>query len=257
MFQHLKLTRPLAVFDLETTGTEPATDRIVEISIIKIQPDGTSETKTRRLNPTVPIPPDATKIHHITDADVAEAPTFKQVAKGINDYLAGCDLCGYNLVRFDLRLLRAEFQRVGIDFPLDGRAIIDPMMIFHKYEPRHLAAAVRFYLDKDHSNAHSAEADAKVTVELLDAMLTRYPELPRTPQEMQVLLKPDMAVDIEGKFRQVGNEVQFTFGQYRGRPLDWVAQTDPAFIKWMLTKDFHEDTKRVAKEALVRAGNAG
>ena len=108
MFQHLKLTRPLAVFDLETTGTDPATDRIVEISIIKIQPDGTSETKTRRLNPTIPIPGDATKIHHITDANVADAPTFKQVAKGINDYLAGCDLCGYNLVRFDLRLLRAE-----------------------------------------------------------------------------------------------------------------------------------------------------
>ena len=257
MFQNLKLTRPLAVFDLETTGTDPATDRIVEISIIRIQPDGTSETKTRKLNPTIPIPAEATKIHKISDADVANEPTFKQVAKGINDYLSRCDLCGYNLVRFDLRLLRAEFQRVGIDFVLEGRAIIDPMMIFHKYEPRNLEAAVKFYLNREYVNAHSAEADVRVTAEILDAMLSRYADLPRTPQDMQVLLKPETAVDVEGKFRLVGDQIQFSFGQYRGRPLDWVCQADPGFIKWMLGKDFHEDTKRVAREALERAGNTG
>lgn len=263
MFQNLKLTRPLAVFDLETTGTDPASDRIVEISIIKCLPDGTSETKTKRINPTIPIPPDATKVHHITDADVANEPTFKQYAKGIHDYLEGCDLCGYNLLRFDLRLLRAEFQRVGMDFNLEGRAIIDPMTIYHKFEPRDLTAAVRFYLDRDHSQvAHGAEADAKATADLLDVMIGKYAEhpkspLPNSPEAMQVFLKPEYAEDAEGKFRRVEGEIRFTFGQYRGRPLDWVAQSDPGFIKWMLAKDFHEDTKRVAREALVRAGNAG
>ncbi|MFO0935592.1 MAG: 3'-5' exonuclease [Gemmataceae bacterium] len=261
MFQHLKLTRPLAVFDLETTGTKPESDRIVEICIIKIMPDGSSETKTRKLNPTIPIPPEATAVHKITDADVANEPTFKQVAKTLNEYLTGCDLCGYNLVRFDLRLLRAEFQRVGIDFQLDGRAIIDPMMIYHKYEPRDLSAAARFYLNRDHQNAHQAEADVKVTIEILDAMIAKYQNMPAdsklenladTPQGLQGLLKPDMAVDVEGKFRKVDDQIQFTFGQYRGQPLDTVAKNDPGFIKWMLAKDFHEDTKRVAREALER-----
>ena len=257
MLANLTLTRPLAVFDLETTGTDPGKDRIVEICVIKFHPDGSQEKKVRRINPTIPIPPEATEVHKITDEDVANEPTFKQLAKGLNDFLAGCDLCGFNLVRFDLRLLRAEFQRVGIDFPLEGRAIIDPMMIFHKYEPRDLSAASLFYLNREHKNAHSAEADVIVTAEILNAMLARYETLPKTPEGMQTLLQPETAVDVEGKFRTVEGEIRLSFGQYRGRALDWVARSDPGFLQWMLSKDFHEDTKRVAREALVRVGNGG
>lgn len=263
MFQHLKLTRPLAVFDLEATGIKPETDRIVEICIYKCLPDGTCIPKSRLINPTIPIPADAIKVHHITDEMVREAPTFKQVAKGMLEFLDGCDLCGYNLVKYDLRLLRMEFKRAGLVFNLDGRNIVDPMMIFHKYEKRDLTAAAKFYVNEDHADAHRAEPDVKVTVKILDEMVRRYSampnkedNLPNTPEALQILLKPECAEDADGKFRRVEGVIQFTFGQYRGRPLEWVAKSDPDFIRWMLGKDFSEDTKRVARDALMQAGNA-
>jgi DNA polymerase-3 subunit epsilon len=264
MFQHLKLSRPLAVFDLEATGTDPATDRIVEICIYKFLPDGTCIPKSRLINPTIPIPPDAIDIHHITDEMVKDAPTFKQVAKGMLEFLEGCDLCGYNLVRYDLRLLRMEFKRAGLDFNLDGRNIVDPMMIYHKYEKRDLTAAAKFYVNEDHADAHRAEPDVKVTVKILDEMVRRYAVMPKaedclpnTPEGLQVLLKPECAEDADGRFRRIEGEIRFTFSkQYRGQSLDWVAKSDPGFLRWMLASDFSEDTKRVVREALVRAGNA-
>src|SRR5262245_4490625 len=166
VFQHLSLQRPLAVVDLETTGVDPQRDRIVEISVLRFTPPIDRVHRTRRLNPGIPIPTEATQIHGITDEDVADEPGFAEVAPSLLAFLDGCDLCGYNLKRFDLRVLVAEFERAGLTFDLEGRSIIDPMQIFHHYERRDLGAAVQFYLNRDQENGHSAESDVAATADV-------------------------------------------------------------------------------------------
>jgi len=260
MFRHLKLSRPLAVIDLETTGVQPKTDRIVEISVLKLW-NGDRKHHTRRLNPEMPIPPEATVIHGIADADVANEKTFAQIAVDLERYLEDCDLCGFNLRRYDMRLLYAEFERVGIAWNLEGRAVLDPLEIYHEFEKRDLTAAVKFYLEREHEGAHGAEADVLATEELIDAMLQKYDDLPRTVGELSQRYSNPNKLDIEGKFIQIEGVVQFTFGKCRGQPLSAVASNDENYLRWLLKADFPDDAKAIIQKALdevsaIKASNS-
>jgi DNA polymerase III subunit epsilon len=257
MFTNLALERPLAVIDVETTGTNPQVDRIVEISVLKVYPSGERQQRTRRINPGIPIPAEASAVHGIKDADVADQPKFAQVAAGLISFLDGCDLCGFNLKKFDLRVLHAEFARASVPFSLANRAVVDPMEIYHRKEPRNLAAALRFYCDRDHDDGHRAEADVLATAEVLDAMLGRYPDLPRTVAGLQTELKSSNAVDTSGFFIRVEGEVRFANGKHRGQPLDAVARHSPDYLSWMLRQDFFEDTKTMVRRALQRTQLSG
>jgi DNA polymerase-3 subunit epsilon len=244
----LNLTKPLCFFDLETTGTDIANDRIVEISIVKLKLDGNKQVYTRRVNPTIPIHPEATAVHGITDADVANEPTFKELAKEIYSLLGGCDMAGYNILRFDLPLLVEEMLRAGApQFPHPDTKFVDAMSIFHKYEPRDLSAAAKFYCDIDFENAHSAEADTMKTVEILNAQLEKY-ELDSNIDNLQeISTQGREIIDYAGKFtRNEAGEIVFNFGKIQGkRVID-----DPEYVNWMLTKDFTHDTKNKAKQIL-------
>ena len=253
MFRHLKLERPLAVLDLETTGIDSQKDRIVEICVLRFSPPDKRELRTQRLNPGISIPAEATAIHRIRNVDVAEQPSFSDIAPKLLRFLDDCDLCGYNLKRFDLPMLYAEFERAGFMLNLAGRSIIDPMQIFHHYERRDLAAAVQFYLGHEHENGHSAEADVEAMAKVLAAMLDRYEELPRSVNDLHKQFVNPGAVDLGERFTCVDGEIRFCFGKYRGQPLDAVARSSPAYLKWMLAQDFGSDTKRVVTDALKRS----
>ncbi len=250
--KHLELDRPLAVFDLETTGIDPAEDRIVEIAVLRIEPGGGRESRTRRINPERPIPPPATAIHGIRDEDVRDAPTFRQIARGLLDFLDGADLCGFNVVRFDLPLLERELRECGLDLGLDGRRVIDAMMIFHRKERRDLTAAVRFFLDREHSTAHSAESDVAVTAEVLEAQLARYEDLPRGVAGLDAWIRrvPADAVDARGKFVWQDGEAVFGFGKYKGRSLREIAERQPDYLQWIVESDFPDDARELVRGAL-------
>jgi DNA polymerase-3 subunit epsilon len=252
MFINLSLDRPLAVIDLETTGTDPMADRIVEISVLKFFPDGCIDHRTRRVNPGMPIPEEASAIHGIRDADVATEPRFARIAAGLVDFLDGCDLCGFNIKRFDLRVLLAEFGRVRIEFPLFHRVIIDPMEIFHARERRDLTAAVWFYCGRKHVEAHGAAADALAAAKVLDAMLAHYQDLPKTVEGFRDCTGGE-AVDPDGCFVRSQGQVLFRFGKHRGRRLDDVARDHSSYLTWMLQGSFFEDTKEMVREALHRS----
>lgn len=255
MFNHLTLERPLAFVDLETTGVDPEKDRIVEISVLRFNPPDRRVLRTRRVNPGIPIPAEATGIHGIGDADIADKASFSEIAPNLLRFLDGCDLCGYNLKRFDLRMLYAEFERAGLILDLEGRSIIDPMQIFHQYERRDLAAAVKFYLGHAHKNGHSAESDVEATAKVLAAMLDRYEDLPRSVSGLHKQFMDPGAVDLGERFTRVEGEIRFRFGKYRGQPLDAVARNSPDYLKWMLAQEFGSDTKRVVTDALKRAAH--
>jgi DNA polymerase III subunit epsilon len=255
VFRHLTLSRPLAVVDLETTGTRARTDRIVEISVLKIEPTGERDQRTRRVNPGIPIPAEATAIHGIRDEDVRDCPGFGQLARGLAAFLGDSDLCGFNLAGFDSQMLDAEFKRAGVDFKLDGRVMLDPMKVFHRYEKRDLTAAVRFYLNRDHAGAHGAEADVLATAELLDAMCERYADLPRTPEGIQGLYRDPHVIDSSGRFRRdEEGKARFTFGKYRGARLYDVAVADTPYCQYLLAQDFPADAKELMKAAVHAAG---
>jgi DNA polymerase-3 subunit epsilon len=262
----LNLKKPLAVFDLETTGVNVATDRIVEISILKINPDSTQETYTQRINPEMRIPREATMIHGISDKDVQDCSTFIQLAPEINQFLTDCDLAGYNLLKFDVPLLVEEFLRAEIDFSLMDRNIIDVQNIFHKMEPRTLRAAYKFYCGKELIFAHSAEADATATLDILKAQLDIYKETEYTENDgtPSIPVKNDMKalhdfsfytrnVDLVGHvvFNDKQQEV-FNFGKYKGRPVEEVFQKEPAYFDWMMKSQFPLSTKRVIKAIKMR-----
>jgi DNA polymerase-3 subunit epsilon len=254
MLKNLTLERPLAVLDLETTGTDPDKDRIVEVSVLRLSPGREAEHWTRRVNPGVPIPPAATAVHGITETDVADAPRFAEVVQDLLAFLDGCDLCGFNLKRFDLRLLYTEVARAGLTLPLAGRALVDPMEIFHAYEPRDLSAAVRFYCGREHENAHAAAADVLATVAVLDAMVARYADLPRDVAGLHQRFKDSKSLDSSGHFVRVQGEIRFAFGKYRGQPLDVIARTKPDYLEWMLKENFFDDTKAIVRDALKKWG---
>jgi len=248
----LQLTRPIVCFDLETTGIDPASDRIVEISILRLEPDGTRLTRTRRINPGRPIPEEATAVHGIRDEDVADAPSFRQVAKGLLELLEGADLTGFNVARFDIPLLDREFRDCKLNLALDQRRIVDAMTIFHRMEPRDLSAATRFYLDREHTGAHGAEADVQASFEILEAQLTRYEELPDSVDGLDAWIRrvPDNAADQSGKFVHEDGRVVFNFGKHKGKPLAEVAASMPDYLQWILGSDFPDDAKQVVRDAL-------
>jgi DNA polymerase III subunit epsilon len=254
MLKNIELDRSLVVLDLETTGRRAQVDRIVEISTLKLKPDGTSKLLTRRLNPGMPIHPEATAVHGITDADVANEAPFEVIAERLEGYLNGCDLCGYNIWSFDLKILIAEFRRVGRTLPMQGRRIIDPMRIFHKREPRDLTAAMRFYRGMEHEGAHKADADVLAALLVLDGQADRYDDLPRTVAELHEYMDYPDVVDPDGKFvRRDDGAIVVAFGKYNGEPLAVVARSDPAYLAWIIKADFSPEAKSAAQTALATA----
>lgn len=253
----LQLTRPLVCFDLETTGIDPASDRIVEISILRVEPDGTRQTRTRRINPGRPIPKGATAVHGISDEDVADAPSFRQIARGLLEFLDGADLAGFNVARFDIPLLEREFRDCELNPGFDQCRVVDSMTIFHRMEPRDLSAATRFYLDREHTGAHGAEADVAASFEILEAQLARYEDLPDTVDALDAWLRrvPENAADQSGKFVQEDGRVLFNFGKHKGKPLAEVAANAPDYLQWILGSDFPDDAKQFVRDALD--GQAG
>ncbi|MDR1780953.1 MAG: 3'-5' exonuclease [Tannerella sp.] len=250
----LNLTNPLVFFDLETTGISIIHDRIVEISLLKIYPDGTEESKTRRINPGIPIPAEATKVHGITDEDVKDCPPFKAIARSLASLIEGCDLAGFNSNRFDIPLLAEEFLRAGIDIDLNKRKFIDVQTIFHKMEQRTLSAAYKFYCNKDIDNAHSAEGDVKATYEVLQAQLDRYPELKNDISALSEFSSYNNNVDFAGRmiYNEKGEEV-FNFGKHKGLLVrDVLTVIDPNYYTWVINGDFALDTKQKLTEIRKR-----
>lgn len=251
----LNLKRPIVFFDLETTGVDTSKDRIVEISMIKVMPDGSKDVKTRRVNPEMPIPAEATAVHGITDEDVKNEPTFRQLAKSLAQFIQGCDFGGFNSNRFDLPLLVEEFLRVGVDVDLKCRKFVDVQNIFHKKEQRTLVAAYKFYCDKDLTDAHSAAADTMATYEVLCAQLDRYDDLENDIDFLAEFSEREKAVDYAGRivYNEQGVEV-FSFGKYRGQSVEEVFRREPSYYAWMMEGDFPLYTKKVITEIRMRAG---
>ena len=266
----LNLTRPLAFFDLETTGVKVATDRIVEICIHRLNVDGTTKTKTLLINPGVPIPPEVTAIHGITDDDVKDAPKFRDVAHELAHFLENCDLAGFNSNHFDIPLLVEEFLRADVDFDLKGRRFIDVQNIFHKMEPRNLYAAYKFYCNKDLENAHSAEADTIATYEILKAQIDRYQDVPYRDRYGKVTESPvandvkslsdfsftSRNVDLIGHvvFNDKNREV-FSFGKHKGKAVEDVFRDEPSYYDWMMKSEFPLSTKKVITSIKLRGFN--
>ena len=242
----LNLKKPIVFFDLETTGVDILHDRIVEISLIKILPDGQEIEKTRRVNPEMPIPAEATAVHHITDEDVAGEPTFRQIARSLANELTGCDIAGFNSNRFDVPMLDQEFQRSGVKFDFTKARFIDVQTIFHKKEQRTLVAAYKFYCGKDLDGAHSANADTRATYEVLMAQLDRYDDLPNDMDALAEYSCQNKNVDLMGRliYDDQRREV-INFGKYKGQLAADVLRRDPGYFAWIQQGDFPSDTKRV------------
>ena len=249
----LKLTRPLVFFDLETTGTNITHDRIVEISIVKLMPDGTVVERSRRLNPEMPIPAEATAVHHITDDDVAGEPTFRQVAASLSKLLQGCDIAGFNSNRFDIPLLDQEFHRAGVDFDLNGVRFVDVQTIYHKKEPRTLVAAYRYYCGKELEEAHSALADTRATMEVLMAQLDVYDDLPVELDGLSEFANPNRNVDLLGRLIYDDNKREvINFGKYKGRLAEEMLASDPGYYNWIMQGDFAQNTKNAFTRIKMR-----
>ena len=244
----MKLTSPLVFFDLETTGTQPNADRIVQFACVKRYPDGKEVEWETLVNPGCPIPPEASSIHGITNEQVADAPTFAALAPKLVRALDGCDLGGFNVRRFDIPMLLAEFARAGQSFSIDSRAIIDAMSIFYLQEPRDLSAAVKFYLLQEMTGAHNALNDVRATLRVFDAQTKRY-KLPDTASGVSELCAGD-SVDLAGKLVWKEGEVTVAFGKQKGKALRWLAKNDRGFLDWMLRGEFDADTKAIVSQAL-------
>lgn len=253
---NIKLTRPIVFFDLETTGLNIGHDHIVEISLIKIFPDEHRESFTQRVNPGIHIPEEATAVHGISDADVADKPLFKDVARRIADMIQGCDLGGFNSNKFDIPMLAEEFMAVGMtDVDLRRSNFIDVQVIFHKKEQRTLTAAYKFYCDKDLEGAHGAFADTSATVDVFMAQLNRYADLPKDIKGLADFSQMSRNVDFAGRFVYDANGVEtFNFGKHKGKSVEQVLRTEPSYFDWMMNGDFSRDTKRVLTEIRLRMG---
>lgn len=253
----IQLKRPLVIFDIESTGLSPRADRIIELAALRLNPDGTRDDQEWMLNPMMPIPVDSTAVHGITDEDVADCPTFADVALEILTFFEGCDLGGFAAGYFDVQILQEEFLRCGIKtFAPESRAMLDAQKIYHKREPRDLTAALKFYCGQNlGENAHSAFADAEATLEVLIGQFERYEDLPRDIDELDAMFNPrdPLNVDRSGRWRWVDGEVTLNFGKKKGTKLRELA-ADPkdghAFLKWMLKGDFPVDTRAIAEQAL-------
>jgi len=254
----LQLTRPLAFIDLETTGLSISSDRIVEISVLRAMPDGTTQTLTQRINPEMPIPMEVTKIHGIRDEDVANEPTFKEFSPKLMQFMQHCDFAGYNSGYFDLPMLAEELMRAGQDFDWTDVRMIDVQTIFHKNEPRDLKAAYRFYCQKELQGAHSAEADIQATYEILLGQLERYPELkPEVDFLHRYTIRNNQSVDLAGRIvRDAQGREVFSFGKYKGQPVAEVFARDKGYYQWMMEGDFPAYTKKIITRIRLNAFNA-
>lgn len=249
----LNLTRPLVFFDLETTGVNVGSDRIVEYSFLKIFPDGSEELRTSLINPGIPIPFSSSQVHGIFDKDVAGKPTFREEAPGLKAFLDGCDLAGYNSNKFDVPLLVEEFLRVDIEFEIRGRSLVDVQNIFHKMEERTLAAAYKFYCGKELINAHSAEADIKATCEILFAQIGKYESLKNDIPFLHEFSSRSNNVDFAGRIVYDNNGIEiFNFGKHKGLAVEDVLRKEPSYFSWMMQGDFPLYTKKVLKEIKQR-----
>lgn len=242
----LKLKNPIVFFDLETTGINVSSDRIVEISYLKIFPNGTEESKTYRVNPTIPIPEKATQIHGIKDEDVKDEPGFGEIAKTLAKVFEGSDIAGYNSNKFDIPLLAEEMLRADVDIDLKKKKFIDVQVIFLKKEPRTLSAAYQFYCKKDLTNAHSSEADTLATYEILQSQLEKYTDLENDIEKLSEFSSHNQNVDFAGRiiYDEKGAEI-FNFGKYKGMKVEDVFDKDPAYYGWMMNNDFPLYTKKV------------
>jgi DNA polymerase III subunit epsilon len=263
----LNLKNPLVFFDLETTGINIAKDRIVELAFLKAMPNGEIDKLAKKINPEMPIPLETSLIHGIYEDDIKDAPTFKQVAKNLAKFLEGCDLAGFNIIRFDVPMLVEEFLRVGVDFQTNNRKLIDAQRIFHLMEPRNLSAAYQFYCGKDLEDAHTAEADTEATFHVLDAQLQKYIGVKIKDHEGNLIepIQNDMTVlheltasnmvDLAGRIILKNGVEVFNFGKHKDKPVEKVFQQEPGYYDWMLKGDFPLDTKRKLTEIKLRGFN--
>ena len=252
----LKLRNPLIFFDLETTGTDIVNDRIVELSYLKIYPDGREESKTWLVNPGIPISPEAYSIHGISNDDVKDAPTFQQIAQTLANEFEGSDFAGFNSNKFDIPLLAEEFLRTNVDFDMKKRKFVDVMVIFMKMEQRNLAAAYRFYCNKELENAHSAEADTLATYEILQAQIDRYSGLENDVDALSVFSAHTRNVDYMGRIIYNDQDVEvINFGKYKGVPVEEVLDRDPGYYGWIMNADFPLYTKKVLTNIKLRKFN--
>ena len=262
----LKLKTPLAFFDLETTGTHVTHDRIVEIAVIKLMPQGAQQTFTKRIHPEIPIPAEASAVHGIYDADVQDAPPFKAIAKELARFLQGCDLAGFNVLRFDIPMLIESFLRAEVYFKMEHRKVVDAQKIFHLMEKRNLAAAYQFYCQQELTDAHSALADTQATIEVLGAQVARYENQVMTDHRGQPLgtIENDVAklhalthgplIDFAGRmvYNEQGTPI-FNFGKHKNKPVLEVLQKEPTYYDWMMKGDFARDTKRKLTQLKLQA----
>ena len=248
----LQLVKPLAVIDLETTGINLSTDRIVEIAIVKILTDGKKQVKRKLINPEIPISEISRDLHGITNEMVKDAPTFRQVANEIKQFLDNCDLAGYNSNRFDIPLLAEEFLRVGLEFDFSNRQLVDVQKIFHMMEQRTLSAAYKFYCNKNLDGAHGAEADASATWEILEAQLSKYPQLGSSVETIITCIGDDCIVDFARRMVMENGVEIFNFGKHKGRVVAEVLKAEPQYYDWMMKGDFPMHTKQKLTEIYRR-----
>jgi DNA polymerase-3 subunit epsilon len=247
------IKNPLVFIDLETTGIDVVNDRIVEMALLRLNPNGHQDVKVLRINPTIPIPPEATAIHGISDADVKNEPTFKEVAKSLVKLMEGCDLAGFNSNKFDFPLLAEEFLRAGVDFDFRKRKFIDVQTIFHKMEKRTLEAAYRLYCEKELEGAHSAEVDTKATYEVLKAQLDRYPDLENNINFLSEFSTHNQNVDFAGRIIYDENGIEvFNFGKHKGKSVEAVFTQEPSYYSWMMNGEFPLYTKKILTNIYVR-----
>ena len=249
----IALDRPLAVFDIESTGLNPRTDRIVELAVLRLEPGGARSSRTWLLNPGMPIPLESVAIHGITDEMVRDAPSFADRADEILAFFRGCDLGGFGLSKLDIPILEEELSRCGMFFNAAGRRLFDALRIYHRREPRDLAAALRFFCGEELEGAHGAEADAAAALRVLEGEFARYPDLPVDPDALDRELNPrdPFNVDREGRLRWVNREATVNFGKKKGKTLRELAEADPGFLRWIVKGDFPLDTRRIASDALA------
>lgn len=254
----LNLRRPIAFIDVETTGINVSTDRIIEISVLKISPNGVEEWMSTRVNPGIPVPPKSTAIHGITDADLADAPTFREIAKNLATFLEGTDLAGYNAIKFDIPILAEEFLRINMDFSFRKRRYVDAQVIFYKKEQRTLSAAYQFYCNSELENAHSSAADVKATLEVLKAQLDRYDDLENDIEKLAEYSSFNNIADFAGRiiFDENGTEI-FNFGKHKGKAVEAVLKEEPSYYSWMMNGDFPLYTKKILTEIKLRSFGKG
>jgi len=250
--KELPLDRPLAFFDIESTGTNRKADRIIDLAVVRVMPAGDPQVDMFRFNPGVRIPAEATAIHGIRDADVADCPTFPQKLTEVSAAFENCDLAGFNILHFDVPLLCEEFLRAGKTFDLEGRRILDAQRIFHRREPRDLSAALKFYCGELHLDAHSALEDTLATLRVFQGQLARYPDLPRRIEELDAYCNPRNPewVDRTGRLKWADGEAVINFGKLQGKRLRDLARDDTGFLNWMLKSDFPRDTQAIVEAAL-------